>query len=60
MDSLSIFKDPWIAGLVLILPVVIIGLAKSWKKFKEKREGTPAAPAAQTDASSTTTPTTPS
>ena len=59
MDSLAIFKDPWIAGLVLILPVVIIGLAKSWKKFKDKREGSTAAAAAQTDASSTT-PTTPS
>jgi hypothetical protein len=33
----SIFKDPWVWSGVLILPLVIIGLAKSWARFKVKR-----------------------
>ena len=38
MDSLPILlKDPMIWGSILIMPVVIIALAVSWKKFKEKR-----------------------
>jgi hypothetical protein len=37
MDNLTIFKDPWILGMVLVTPLIIIGLAKSWKKFKDKR-----------------------
>jgi hypothetical protein len=53
MDSISIFKDPWILGMVLLMPVIIIGLAKSWKKFKDKRAEKDAAQAA-------TAPTTPS
>ncbi len=35
--DVSLFKDPMILGLVLVTPVVIILLAKSWKKFKDKR-----------------------
>lgn len=35
--DVSLFKDPMILGLVLVTPVVIILLAKSWKRFKDKR-----------------------
>jgi len=34
--DLSFFKDPWILGGVLLIPVVVIGLAKSWQVFKAK------------------------
>jgi hypothetical protein len=37
MDSFAIFKDPWILGMVLLMPLLIIGLAKSWKKLKDKK-----------------------
>jgi hypothetical protein len=37
MDSFGIYTNPWILGMVVVLPVIIIGLAKSWKKFKVKR-----------------------
>lgn len=33
----SVLKDPWIAGMVVVATVAIVGLAKSWKKFKDKR-----------------------
>lgn len=36
--DVSVFKDPWIVGLVVVAAVAIVGLAKSWKKLKDKRE----------------------
>ncbi|HEY9777644.1 MAG TPA: hypothetical protein V6C81_28025 [Planktothrix sp.] len=33
----SIFRDPWVYVSVLLMPLAIIGLAKSWKTFKDKR-----------------------
>ena len=33
----SCLKDPWIAGMVVVATVAIVGLAKSWKKFRDKR-----------------------
>ncbi len=37
MDSLPILlKDPMVWGSILVMPVVIIALAVSWKKWKEK------------------------
>jgi len=41
----SLYKDPWIIGGVLLIPVLVIGIAKSWKMLKTKRaekEGKPA------------------
>jgi len=35
MDAL--YANPWVLGGILIMPVLIIGLAKSWKRFKDKR-----------------------
>jgi len=35
MDAL--YGNPWILGSILLMPVLIIGLAKSWKRFKDKR-----------------------
>jgi hypothetical protein len=35
MDAL--YANPWVLGSILIMPVLIIGLAKAWKRFKDKR-----------------------
>ena len=35
--DVSIFKDPWILGMIVVATVSIVGLAKAWKKFKDKR-----------------------
>jgi hypothetical protein len=35
MDAL--YANPWVLGGILIMPILIIGLAKSWKRFKDKR-----------------------
>jgi hypothetical protein len=35
MDIL--FTSPWILGSILLMPVAIIGLAKAWKRFRDKR-----------------------
>lgn len=43
------FNDPWVVGYMLVMPVVIIGLAKMWKRVKDKR----AQAAAATTAAST-------
>ena len=32
----AIFGGPWNIAIILVLPVVIIGLAKSLKKFNQK------------------------
>lgn len=34
--DLSLFQNPWVLVPVLIMPVVIIALAKSWKNIKDK------------------------
>jgi hypothetical protein len=34
--DLSLFQNPWVLVPVLIMPVVIIALAKSWKNYKDK------------------------
>ncbi|HEY9683862.1 MAG TPA: hypothetical protein V6C86_19930 [Oculatellaceae cyanobacterium] len=37
MESIEpLLKDPMIWGSILVLPVVIIALAVSWKKLKDK------------------------
>jgi hypothetical protein len=36
MIDFSVLKDPWILGGVLLIPVLVIGLAKSWKVFQAK------------------------
>ena len=37
MESLEpLFKDPMVWGSILVMPVVIIALAVSWKKLKNK------------------------
>lgn len=33
----SLFSDPIVLGCVLVMPVVIIALAKTWKRFKDQR-----------------------
>jgi len=35
MDAL--YANPWVLGSILIMPVIIIGLAKSWKRLKDKK-----------------------
>lgn len=30
------FNNPWHIAIVLMIPVVIIGLAKAWMRFKDK------------------------
>jgi hypothetical protein len=35
MDAL--YANPWVLGSILIMPVLIIGLAKSWKRLKDKK-----------------------
>jgi hypothetical protein len=56
MDNFAIYKDPWILGMVLLLPVIIIGIAKTWKKFKDKRTEKDAAAAAAAAASTPSQP----
>lgn len=34
--DLSLFQNPWVLVPVLLMPVVIIALAKSWKNLKDK------------------------
>jgi hypothetical protein len=37
MESLEpLLKDPMVWGSILVMPVVIIALAVSWKKLKQK------------------------
>jgi len=43
-----LYTSPWIVGCILVIPVVIIGLAKSWKRLKDKK--------AEKAAGTTTTP----
>ncbi|HEY9786619.1 MAG TPA: hypothetical protein V6D17_14555 [Candidatus Obscuribacterales bacterium] len=31
---MEVFTDPWVLVCVLAMPIVIIGLAKAWKKVK--------------------------
>lgn len=31
------FNDPTVVAYMLIMPIVIIGLAKMWKRVKDKR-----------------------
>lgn len=33
---MEVFQNPWVLVPVLIMPVVIIALAKSWKNYKDK------------------------
>jgi len=33
----DIFKDPTIVAYILILPLLIIGIAKFWKRIKDKK-----------------------
>ncbi len=33
---MEVFNNPWVLVPVLIMPVVIIALAKSWKTLKDK------------------------
>lgn len=33
---MEIFRDPWLVACILAMPLVIIGLAKSWKRFRDK------------------------
>jgi len=35
MDAL--YANPWVLGGILIMPVLIIGLAKAWKRLKDKK-----------------------
>ncbi len=37
------FNDPTIIAYVLIMPVLIIGIAKMWKKIKDKKAAKAAA-----------------
>jgi hypothetical protein len=39
MDTL--WTSPWVVIPVLIMPVVIIGLAKAMKRLKDKKEAAP-------------------
>lgn len=34
---MEVFQNPWVLVPVLIMPVVIIALAKSWKNLKDKK-----------------------
>ncbi len=34
---MEVFQNPWVLVPVLIMPVVIIALAKSWKSLKDKK-----------------------
>ncbi|HEY9716342.1 MAG TPA: hypothetical protein V6C69_02650 [Trichormus sp.] len=36
MIDFSVFKDPWILGGIVLIPVLVIGVAKSWQAFKVK------------------------
>ncbi len=49
---MEIFQDPLILVCVLAMPLVIIGLAKAWKRLKDKKAE--AAAAAAGGASSST------
>jgi hypothetical protein len=33
---MEIFQNPWIVLCVLAMPLVIIGVAKSWQRIKDK------------------------
>ncbi len=43
---MEIFQDPLILVCVLAMPLVIIGLAKAWKRLKDKKAEAAAAAAA--------------
>jgi len=32
-----LYTNPWILGSILLMPVAIIGLAKAWKRLKDKK-----------------------
>ncbi|HEY9677795.1 MAG TPA: hypothetical protein V6C76_07285 [Drouetiella sp.] len=44
------FNDPAVVAYMLLMPVVIIGLAKMWKRVKDKKAEKLAAAAPQTNA----------
>lgn len=46
------FNDPYVVGYMLVMPIVIIALAKMWKRFKDKRAEKLAAAAAPPSPSS--------
>lgn len=43
---MEIFQDPLVLVCVLAMPLVIIGLAKAWKRLKDKKAEAAAAAAA--------------
>jgi hypothetical protein len=45
MDAL--YANPWVLGGILIMPILIIGLAKSWKRLKDKKAEAAAAASQQ-------------
>lgn len=49
---MEVFQDPLVLVCVLAMPLVIIGLAKAWKRLKDKKAE--AAAAASGGASSST------
>lgn len=44
------FNDPAVVAYMLLMPVVIIGIAKMWKRIKTKKTAAPAAAANQAGA----------
>jgi hypothetical protein len=34
---MEIFKDPTIVAYILVMPLLIIGIAKFWKRIKDKK-----------------------
>lgn len=34
---MEVFNSPIVVVCVLLMPIIVIGLAKSWKRFKTKR-----------------------
>jgi len=46
---MEIFQDPLILVCVLAMPLVIIGLAKAWKRLKDKKAEAAAAGGSSSD-----------
>ncbi|HEY9730998.1 MAG TPA: hypothetical protein V6C89_03750 [Drouetiella sp.] len=47
------FNDPAVVAYMLVMPIVIIGLAKMWKRVKDKKAAARAAASSQAQTEST-------